>query len=170
MNIVKRIALAVVFLLCAGTAADATPMLFLVRHAEKASDGGHDPGLSGLGQQRAEALARMLKDVGIAAIFTTEFKRTQATAAPLAEATHVTATVIPGKEVQALVEKLRACKSNVLIVGHSNTIPDLIKALGIQTTVNISDDDYDELFAITMTEPPQLARLHYGNCASELSH
>src|SRR4051812_14663267 len=99
MNIVKRIALAAVFLLCAGTAAEATPTLFLVRHAEKASDGGNDPGLSAAGQQRAQALARMLKDAGIAAIFTTEFKRTQATAAPLAEATHVTAMIIPGNEV-----------------------------------------------------------------------
>jgi broad specificity phosphatase PhoE len=59
------------------TAADAVPVVVVVRHAEKASTGGNDPELSVAGQKRAEALGRILKDSQITAVFVTEFKRTQ---------------------------------------------------------------------------------------------
>lgn len=136
-------------------------MLFLVRHAEKAAAGGNDPELSAAGWQRAETLARMLKDAEITAIFTTEFKRTQETAAPIARATQITPTIVPGKDSPALVEKLRGLKGNALIVGHGNTIPELVKALGIESPANIAEDDYSELFVIILGDKPQLLRLHY---------
>jgi hypothetical protein len=50
---------------------------------------------------------------------------------------------------------------NALVVGHGNTIPDLVKALGIATPVSIPDDDYSELFTLIIGDPPQLLRLHY---------
>src|SRR6267154_5258496 len=68
----------------------AQPVVVIVRHAEKATNGGNDPDLSSAGRARAEALARILKDSGITAIFTSEFKRTQETAAPTAISSHVT--------------------------------------------------------------------------------
>ena len=57
----------------------AQPVVVIVRHAEKAN-GGNDPDLSSAGRARANELARILKDSGITAIFSTEFKRTQETA------------------------------------------------------------------------------------------
>jgi len=71
----------------------AQPIVVIVRHAEKAANGGNDPDLSSAGRARAEALARILKDSGITAIFTSEFKRTQETAVPTATSAHVTPTV-----------------------------------------------------------------------------
>ena len=59
-----------------------------------------------------------------------------------------------------MVEKLRSLKGNVLVVGHGNTIPDLIKALGIATPVNIQESDYSELIVIMLSDKPQLLRLH----------
>ncbi len=88
--------------------ANAAPVIFLVRHAEKASTGGNDPDLSLAGQKRADALARILRDSQITAVFVTEFKRTQETAAPTAKAAHLSPTVVPANDIGALVEKLRA--------------------------------------------------------------
>ena len=90
------------------TYANAAPVVFIVRHAEKASTGGKDPDLSVQGQKRADALAHILKDSQITSIFVTEFKRTQETAAPTASAAHVSPTVVPASDIGALVEKLRA--------------------------------------------------------------
>jgi hypothetical protein len=50
---------------------------------------------------------------------------------------------------------------NALVVGHGNTIPDLMKALGIAIAINIPDADYTEIFVVSLSDPPQLLRLHY---------
>ena len=113
------------------------------------------------GQKRADALAQILKDSQITSVFVTEFKRTQETAAPTARAAHVSPTVVPANDIGALVEKLRALNGNALVVGHGNTIPDLLKALGIATPVSIPEDDYTEIFAVLVGDAPQLLRLHY---------
>jgi phosphohistidine phosphatase SixA len=148
-------------LLVSVSVASAQPVVVIVRHAEKATDGGSDPDLSSAGRARAEALARILKDSGITAIFTTEFKRTQETAAPTAISTHVTPTVLPAKDTSALVAKLHQLSGNALVVGHGDTIPNVIKALGISVPVNIPDEDYSELLIVILGDKPQLFRLHY---------
>jgi len=94
-------------------------------------------------------------------VFVTEFKRAQETAAPTARAAHLSPTVVPANDIGALVEKIRALNSNALVVGHGNTIPDLLKALGIATPVGIPEDDYTEIFAVLVGDAPQLLRLHY---------
>src|SRR5207302_2786312 len=139
----------------------AQPVVVFVRHAEKAANGGNDPDLSSAGRARAEALARILKDSGITAIFSTEFKRAQETAAPTATSAHVTPTVVAAKDTTALVTKLHQLNGNALVVGHGDTIPNIVKALGINNTVNITDADYSELFIVTLGDKPELFRLHY---------
>ena len=157
----KHLALVLSIPLLLVTGANAAPIIFIVRHAEKASSGGKDPELSVQGQKRADALANILKDSQITAVFATEFKRTQKTAAPTAKAAHVSPTVIPGNDIGVLVEKLRALNGNALVVGHTNTIPDVVRALGIATPVSIPEDDYAEIFVVLLGDAPQLLRLHY---------
>src|SRR6266446_5406267 len=123
----------------------AQPVVVIVRHAEKAANGGNDPDLSAAGRARAEALARILKNSGITAIFTSEFKRTQETAAPTATSTHVTPTMVAAKDTAGLVGKLHQLNGNALVVGHGDTIPNVVKALGITSPINIPDADYSEL-------------------------
>jgi hypothetical protein len=142
----KHLALILSILLLVVTCANAAPVVFIVRHAEKASTGGKDPDLSVEGQKRADALAHILKDSQITSVFVTEFKRTQETAAPTARAAHVTPTVVSANDMGALVGKLRALNGNGLVVGHGNTIP---------------EDDYTEIFALVFGDTPQLLRLHY---------
>jgi len=145
----------------AASIASAQPVVVIVRHAEKATNGGSDPDLSSAGRARADALARILKDSDIMAIFTIEFKRTQETAAPTATSIGVTATVIPAKDTAALVAKLHQLNGNALVVGHGDTIPNIIKALGIDSPINIPDEDYSEFLIVTVGDKPHLFRLHY---------
>ena len=135
--------------------------VFIVRHAEKADDSKDAELSEKAGRARAEALANMLRDSKISVIYTTEFKRTQQTAAPLAKTLGLTVTTLPAANQAALVAKLRASTANSLVVGHGNTIPDVIKALGISEPVNISESDYDNLFVLVLGEKPHLIRFHY---------
>src|ERR1044072_5463679 len=92
----------------------------IVRHAERGANDPKDPDITAQGRNRAERLAQILKHADIRAIFTTEFKRTQETAAPTAKATGVVPTVIGGKNVTMLISKLRQLPGNALVVAHGN--------------------------------------------------
>ena len=140
--------------------ATAQSTILIVRHAEKA-DATKDPDLSEAGRARSEGLAKTLRDANITAIYATEFKRTQQTAAPLAKALGITVATLPAKDNAALIAKLRASTGNTLVVGHGDTVPDLIKALGISDPINIAENDYDNLFVVVLDEKPHLIRLHY---------
>jgi broad specificity phosphatase PhoE len=124
-----------------------------------------DPDLSEAGRARAESLALALKDAHITAIYATEFKRTQQTAAPLAKALGLTVKIVTSKStadlIKQLIKQLGAAKSNVLVVGHSNSVPDVIKGLGVTTPVTIGDDEFDNMFLVSTGTPPSLLRLHY---------
>src|SRR5437868_10016792 len=136
--------------------AAAQPVVVLVRHAETTTNGGKDPDLSSAGRARTDALARILKDSDIMAIFTSEFKRTQETAAPTATSVHVAPTVVAAKDTAALVGKLHQLNGNAQVVGHGDTIPNIIKALGIDRPTNIPDEDYIELLVVALGDKPEL--------------
>jgi len=145
-------------------AASADPFVIIVRHAEKANNSEKDPDLSRKGVARAEILGTMLKDSGIKAVFATEFKRTQQTAAAVSKAIGgIAPTVIPADATAELASKLRALNANALVVGHGNTIPYLIKALGIDSPVEIKENDYSQIFVVTLGANPQLFRFSYPN-------
>lgn len=125
-------------------------MVILTRHAERADGaatmGSSDPLLSAPGQARAEKIAAMLVDANIAAIFTTEYRRTKDTAGPLASAIKVTPEVVVAAKLSALIDRIQShADDTVFVVGHSNTVPMVIKALG-GPDVTIADDEYDNLF------------------------
>lgn len=142
---------------------DASPV-YVVRHAERADGGAArppggmagenamlapaDPPLSTEGQARAARLALMLREAGITRIYTTEYARTRQTAEPVARAAGVEITVVPSKDHAALVQKISAPGGPALVVGHSNTVPDILKALGIEEPIRIADSEYDNLFVV----------------------
>lgn len=137
--------------------------IFLVRHAEKDTIPADDPHLSTQGRERAESLAYMLEKSGISSIVTTELQRTRETASPLATLLHVTPTIIPiirdrenPRKVSpqfytALVKHIREhAGSTILVVGHSNTIPDLIRLLGGPENVKIDEKEFNHLFIMNL--------------------
>ena len=142
----------------------AEPTVFLARHAEKADGAGADPKnpeLSAIGLERAESLARMLKDAGAVAIFATEYKRTQQTAEAISRATGIDVTTVSAKDTPALVEKLKATDGRAVVIGHSNTLPEIIRALGAEKPITIADDEYDNLFIWNRRAPRDVIRLRY---------
>jgi broad specificity phosphatase PhoE len=164
----RRTVLLIGLLLSLPAFAAAQPAVFVVRHAERADTAagvqpatGADPDLSAAGRLRAASLAAMLEDAGITAIFATQYKRTQQTAAPLATALGVAVQTIPSGDTPALVAKLKEATGNVLVVGHSNTVPEVVKGLGIDTPPAVAESDFDNLFIVTRGEKPSLVRLHY---------
>ena len=151
----------------AATAA-AQQTVFVVRHAERADTAAGaaptmaaDPELSDAGRARAESLAAALQDAKVVAIFATEFKRTQATAAPLAKALGLQVTTISSKEPAKLIEAVKSAGGNVLVVGHSNTVPAIVKDLGVAAPITVGDAEYDNLFVVTIGAAPSVLRLHY---------
>ncbi len=151
--------------MCGGAdAAFAQEAVYVVRHAEKA-DQSADPPLSAAGSARARKLAEMLKDAGITHVYTTNLKRTIETAAQLAAAIHVRAEQLPAADTQALAARLTALgpHDRALVVGHSNTVPELIRALRGTTPVTIADEEYDNLFIVVpqTNAAPTLLRLKY---------
>ncbi|MEO5937287.1 MAG: phosphoglycerate mutase family protein [Terriglobales bacterium] len=135
--------------------------IYIVRHAEKASASGDTP-LSEAGTKRAACLATTLADAKLQSIYTTEYKRTKDTAAPTAAKTGVTATVINGAEMDKLIKTLQNEPGrNVLVVGHSNTVPQIVARLG-GGTVSMKDDEYDHLYIVTLRNgEATLASLRY---------
>ena len=103
----------------------------------------------------------MLKDAQITAVYTTEYKRTRETAAPVAQSLGIQPEVIPGDDLRGLIAKLKASSGNVLVVGHSNTLPQIISALGVSSRVTVAESDYDNLFLVVLERPPRLIHLHY---------
>lgn len=171
---IRRLVLLLVLVLGLPAYGVAQPAVFLVRHAERADTASGaappmaapgapaaDPDLSEAGRARAASLAVALKDANITAIYATEFKRTQQTAAPIAQALGLSVIVVPASSVEALVEKLNALPGNALVVGHSNTVPQVVKALGVKTAVQIPDTEYSDLFVVVRERQPVLLRLHY---------
>lgn len=137
--------------------------VFLVRHAEKASATGDAP-LSPEGQKRAECLAVTLKDAGIKQIYVTDTMRTQQTAAPLAKALKITPKILPAKDPNALIKDLvYVGGGNILVVGHSDTVPFVIARMQGGTVPPIGENEYDRLFVMTIAEAAGMpaATLHY---------
>jgi phosphohistidine phosphatase SixA len=146
--------------------------IFLVRHAEKATEANEATvPLSDAGRARAERLAGILKDAGIEAIYATDTDRARQTAEPLARARKVEVrTYAPrgadGKPApQLLIDRLKreAPTGRALVVGHSNTLPEILSALGHTEKVEIPTSQFDDLFVILPREgaPPTVLRLKY---------
>jgi broad specificity phosphatase PhoE len=159
-------ALLLSFLFAASDAALAQRAVLIVRHAEKISD--TDERLSDDGLSRAARLAALLKDADVSAIYSTDTPRTRGTAQPLAEARKLPIQIYDasGEDggASALVARLRERHADgvVLVVGHSNTVPSLLRALGCPETITIAPAEYDNLFIVVPKgEKPSLLRLKY---------
>jgi broad specificity phosphatase PhoE len=160
----------ILLLALASRAAGAQPAtVILVRHAERATSPANDPGLTPEGSQRARDLAAALAHTQVNAIITTQFLRARLTAAPLAESLHLTPTVVATSggahaDSVAAVVKTRQQGDVVLVVGHSNTVPAIIAALGGPKLPELCSTEYDTMFILELAarDGPRLIRASYG--------
>jgi broad specificity phosphatase PhoE len=166
-----RFALAFALLSMVSGAAIAQPStVILVRHAERASQETDSP-LNEAGMQRAKDLATALADAGVTAVVTSQYQRTKLTAASVVEATKAPNIVVANTgntpthiaDVAAAV-RARPAGDIVLVVGHSNTIPAIVGALGGPKMDSLCDSQHSMLYILEMngSKPPRLIRSNYG--------
>ena len=127
-------------------------VVYLVRHAEKADDGTVDPPLTIAGQIRVRVLQALLTDVYLTQVHTTNWRRTQDTARPIAEAAGLQPSVYDPEDLAALASTIRARPGKHFVAGHSNTTPQLVEALGGDPGGPIHEMEYDRLYIVTI--PP----------------
>ena len=132
-----------------------TRTIYIVRHAEKiaSSDSAakmmqNDPPLSEAGKVRALVLKDELASKHVDHIYSTNTTRTRSTAEPLSQAIKV--NVETYSNIDSLISTIRSIKGNVLVVGHSNTVDDIVNKLCGQTKIasDLKDGEYDNLFIV----------------------
>lgn len=149
--------------------AQKTLKVWVVRHAEKLTDNPKekDPELSPIGMVRAEALKKYLGGQKIDSIFATNYKRTKLTGFPLADKIGISVKTYTSEGQKALVKQLLtyAAGKKILIIGHSNTVLDIIEAFGGVKPIKelIEESDYDYIFALTIKGDKVTVKVdHYG--------
>jgi phosphohistidine phosphatase SixA len=132
-----------------------TTVVFVIRHAEKAKDGGLDPPLTEAGVARAARVAELLggggRETAIDVVFVTQFQRSAATARPLTVARAIPVITVPADDVAGLARRIEDefRGRRVLVVAHSDTIPAIVAALAQGTSVPpIADDEYGTAYVV----------------------
>lgn len=148
--------LVVLLLLVSGTVLAQNTIVYVVRHAEKdvTDPSNRNPPLSAEGSRRATDLLKVLEKEPVAGIFSTDYVRTRSTAGPVAEKKGLEIATYPPADFSGLAEKVRAqyAGKTVLVVGHSNTVAQIVRALGGDPGMEeLTEEDYDYLFRVTIT-------------------
>jgi broad specificity phosphatase PhoE len=149
-----RVRVLVILLACCfigdstATDTDSSYTLYLVRHAEKQADGSRDPVLTETGKNRSELLANWFRDKDIKDIWSSDYKRTRDTAKPLLSQLGLELSIYDPRNQAALVEELLDKQHTALVVGHSNTIPELARLLCNCFIADMDDSEHDRLIVI----------------------
>jgi 2,3-bisphosphoglycerate-dependent phosphoglycerate mutase len=143
-----------------------TTTVIVLRHAEKAVTADEDPVLTEQGRVRADRLAALLGSASIRAVYASEARRTQDTARPLAATLGLPLTVRAARDVEGLLDDIghRHVGGTVVVVGHSNTVPQIVERLTRgRDRIVVADDEFDRIFIVTVTRfgPPSLVQLRY---------
>jgi broad specificity phosphatase PhoE len=141
--------------------------VLIVRHAEKGTTPPNDPPLTTDGQTRAQALARVVGDANVTAVYASQFARTQQTVQPLATQRGLTVTQISASDTDALVNDILSNHrgETVLVAGHSNTVPEIIDKLKGGQITPVAETEFDKLFVVTVYRwrRAKVVQLRYGN-------
>ena len=155
-NLLLLLALSLAFLqpLCLGQPADLTgTTVIVVRHAEKI-DNSEDPDLNETGKKRAERLSGLLGDSEVAALFSSQYKRTQQTLTPLARKLGLEIQTVDASTTGELVRQIssRFPGKTVVVASHSDRVTEIIEALGGRSVGFLAESEYDNLFVVTLLD------------------
>jgi broad specificity phosphatase PhoE len=139
--------------------ATAADTVYVIRHLQKES--GADPALTAEGKAGATALAHLLADKGIKAIYATQTRRAMETGAPLAAKLGIAVTPYDPSNPAALAKVAAGVKGAILVVGHSNTVPQLVASFGGAEPAAIADDEFGTLY-IVHAGSNRVEQLHIG--------
>jgi len=145
-----------------------TTSYYIVRHGEKAAASGaqmsSDVPLSAAGEERAQALKERLQNARVDHVFSTNTQRTRNTAQPLATARGLSIQTYDARDTGFVSRIKFISRGNVLIVGHSNTVDDLVnRFLGQSELADLPDTAFGDLFIITRKgKKYRFRREHFG--------
>lgn len=125
--------------------------IYLVRHAEKEAVK-DDPKLTECGQRRAKQIASILKQTNIKNVYSTAYQRTMSTAAPFSKQQNLAIKHYSPAQLPQLAQQLLNKKENALVVGHSNTTPQLAEFILDHHVDNISEKQYRNLYQIQVSD------------------
>jgi broad specificity phosphatase PhoE len=132
--------------------------VYLVRHTEKHLDQGDDPDLTVAGRTRAAALVeRLPRRVG--AVLVTQYRRTWQTGAPVAAARSIPVIEHPAEDFDGFVSIVDAGDASALVVGHSNTLPELLRRLGVDQPPSMDEVAYGNLYVVRRSRDGSRARV-----------
>lgn len=155
---------ALILILLASCLAACTPAqdddytLYLVRHAEKQADGSRDPALSEAGELRSEKLAGWLEDKDIQDIWSSDYNRTRETAKFTQSRLGLELSIYDPSDLKTLSETLLSNRKNALVVGHSNTTPELARLLCNCDIDDMGESEYDHMIEITVIDGQHQAK------------
>jgi broad specificity phosphatase PhoE len=152
-------ALAATLLALAPLPAGAADTVYVMRHLQKGQ--GDDPSLTPQGASGAAEVAALLARAPIAAVFATATRRAQETGGPLAAKRGLVVTTYDPREPQKLAAAVARTSGAVLVVGHSNTVPELVALFGGERPAALGDDDYGTIYVVT-TGSAKVAQMHLG--------
>ncbi len=136
-------------LLFSSTTIAETYTLYLIRHAEKDLTTKVDPDLTKQGRETAEKLKQYFHQKSLSMIYSTDYKRTRHTAKPVADNLQLGITLYDPRKLPSFAKQLLSEQKDALIVGHSNTTPDLVRLVGGEAEA-MSEEQYGELFIVTI--------------------
>lgn len=147
----RILALLPLALLAAPASAEARPSgsvaTYVVRHFDTPK-GEKDPNLLPQGAARAEALARWFRGKRLCAILVTQYQRTRQTVAPLAASRGIALQSYDAADTAGAVARAKASPCPVLIVGHSNTVPDIVEKLGGMRPAELKHEDFGDVWTV----------------------
>jgi broad specificity phosphatase PhoE len=170
-NLLRPLLLTASLLAAAPLAAQDSTVVVVVRHAEKAvvEAGNNDPPLSEAGTARALALREALQGMRFDAVIATDRQRTQATAGAVMAAQGLTPEIVPLRYGAAHVDSVAAAVRRhaghtVLVVGHSNTVPAIVHALGGPQLPDLCEPQFSHLFVVVLKPgaEPRVEHRTYG--------
>ncbi|MCF2909558.1 histidine phosphatase family protein [Pseudoalteromonas sp. DL2-H2.2] len=134
--------------------------IVLIRHAEKMA--GKDPELTPQGQQRAQRLATLLAPLSPGRLFSTDYNRTKQTLAPLSSKTSVPVQLYDPRALADFAMQLKTYSGTIVVAGHSNTTPELVKLLSGHS-VSIREDEFDKVFIVNWKEGKAVLEKQHSN-------
>ena len=162
---VRSLALTLLTLAATATAGHAQTVIYLVRHAEPSMTETQDPHLNLAGRERAHALVHVLAQAGITKIMSSDYNRTKGTVGPLAEALGLPVEIYDPRALPSFAEQLKRMTGRIVVAGHSNTTPDLVRLLGGDPGTPINENyEFDRLYQVVIGKDGTVTstRLRYG--------